>query len=150
MKRSSLPKISKIKTPKFYVRKAMHELDTIWSYNVKVRDGFKCQLCGKKEGLNSHHIISRIHLSIRWDVRNGITLCEHCHLMKVHRDTVKYALILIDLIGKAIYNELERLSNTLINFNVIYFEEKKAELSGKAKQIELPKFPIKQSGGHVW
>lgn len=59
-----------------------------WSRKVKERDDFTCQECGirAKKGLghkvvlNSHHIKSWAnHPELRWDINNGITLCENCH-----------------------------------------------------------------------
>jgi len=54
-----------------------------WAKFVKVRDNFTCQICGR-EGvyLNSHHIESYdVHIEKRFDIYNGITLCNHCHSM---------------------------------------------------------------------
>jgi 5-methylcytosine-specific restriction endonuclease McrA len=53
-----------------------------WSLNVKMRDNFTCQKCGDNKGGNliSHHISGySAHLNSRYDLDNGITLCEDCH-----------------------------------------------------------------------
>jgi len=53
-----------------------------WRYDVYLRDGFACCHCGDDKGgnLNAHHIRSFAnHPDLRFDVRNGVTLCEGCH-----------------------------------------------------------------------
>uniref|UniRef100_UPI0035C7BA56 NUMOD3 domain-containing DNA-binding protein n=1 Tax=Methylorubrum thiocyanatum TaxID=47958 RepID=UPI0035C7BA56 len=55
-----------------------------WRFDVYVRDGFACAHCGDARGgnLNAHHIKSFADFpAFRFDVRNGITLCEGCHLL---------------------------------------------------------------------
>lgn len=52
-----------------------------WRKEVLIRDGFKCALCQKTGGeLHAHHIKTfYLHIEIRFDVNNGITLCKDCH-----------------------------------------------------------------------
>lgn len=54
---------------------------TQWRKAVFERDGFVCQACGKRGGkLNAHHRKPWAKfLALRYDVENGITLCEPCH-----------------------------------------------------------------------
>jgi hypothetical protein len=72
-----------------------------WRSDIFTRDNFTCQICGDKNGgnLEAHHIkeFSKI-LSERniktfdeallceelWNLNNGITLCEKCHIKKHH------------------------------------------------------------------
>lgn len=56
-----------------------------WRKSVFERDGYKCQMCGKKGGiLNAHHIKKYSdYPSLRYDINNGKTLCKECH-RKVH------------------------------------------------------------------
>ena len=56
-------------------------LDTAWSKAVKINSGYKCEVCGKKDGvLNSHHYVGRVNRALRWDLKNGITLCYQHHV----------------------------------------------------------------------
>jgi len=64
-----------------------HSIESrIWRDAVFARDDHTCQHCHKRGGeLNAHHIKSfSEHQELRFDVSNGITLCEPCH-RAVHR-----------------------------------------------------------------
>ena len=52
-----------------------------WSHEVMVRDNFTCQTCSTRNGpLNSHHILCfSLHEQHRFDVDNGVCLCNSCH-----------------------------------------------------------------------
>lgn len=65
-----------------------------WKVIVKERDG-KCMDCGSTENLNAHHMIPIIKIiedykinniyealecDFLWDLNNGRTLCENCHI----------------------------------------------------------------------
>lgn len=54
---------------------------TKWRTAVFERDHYRCQDCGAFDvQLNAHHIKSWArHPSLRFDVSNGVTLCEDCH-----------------------------------------------------------------------
>ena len=57
-----------------------------WRTEVFNRDDFKCQICNQVGGtLNAHHIKEFAkNPELRFDVDNGITLCESCH-KKIHK-----------------------------------------------------------------
>lgn len=57
-----------------------------WREAVFVRDGFRCQICGKVGGeLNAHHIKHfKDFPAERLNVDNGVTLCCECH-RELHR-----------------------------------------------------------------
>ena len=55
-----------------------------WAKNVKKRDGYRCFICGATENLHAHHLISVARdESLKYEISNGLTVCESCHL-KIH------------------------------------------------------------------
>ena len=53
-----------------------------WRFDVFARDQFTCQECGDARGgsLVAHHVKPFAdHPELRFEVSNGITLCETCH-----------------------------------------------------------------------
>lgn len=55
-----------------------------WAEIVKALEGHKCAVCGEPDSrehpLNAHHIMPRQNFSgLRFDPRNGISLCPKCH-----------------------------------------------------------------------
>jgi hypothetical protein len=53
---------------------------TRWSQFIKARDGNRCVMCGRTEGLEAHHIWRKTTYSEgRFELGNGITLCKEHH-----------------------------------------------------------------------
>lgn len=59
-----------------------------WKKELRKRDGDKCRWCKRRvrdcldrlpERRESHHVNGRVVREIRWDRRNGLTLCGACH-----------------------------------------------------------------------
>lgn len=52
-----------------------------WRRIIFIRDGFTCQVCKNVGGkLQAHHIKSWAkYPKLRFEISNGITLCEECH-----------------------------------------------------------------------
>lgn len=53
-----------------------------WRKSVFIRDNYTCQVCNKRgEKINAHHLNGyHWHEKGRYDVENGVTLCNECHL----------------------------------------------------------------------
>ena len=74
----------------------LNKLKTLWSLYVRTRAKFKCEWCGKQKNQKStdaHHIIpkSRCGMSGRFDVDNGICLCDYCHRFRKNAESVEYS-----------------------------------------------------------
>lgn len=64
-----------------YVRKYDFEIKQqyAWRNQCLIRDG-GCKKCGSRSNLRVHHIVPyKLDTALRWNVNNGITLCEDCH-----------------------------------------------------------------------
>lgn len=57
-----------------------------WRQAVYKRDNYRCVKCGSKIKLNAHHKKSwKLYPELRYDINNGIALCEKCHI-KLHQE----------------------------------------------------------------
>lgn len=72
----------------FKVKPHRNRLDAKWSKIIRARDQF-CQKCGRVDGTpDAAHILSRVHLSTRYSLANGIRLCKRDHKFWWHDDPV--------------------------------------------------------------
>lgn len=72
---------SRFKTRKWHKARSSTtkgKLDALWPKKVRELAG-KCEYCGSKENLCAHHIYSRSNKNLRWDIDNGICLCQKHH-----------------------------------------------------------------------
>lgn len=62
--------------------------EKIWRKACITRDGKVCRRCKRvvvvqlelvANRLEVHHVAGRVDRAVRWDVRNGITVCAFCH-----------------------------------------------------------------------
>ena len=53
----------------------------IWAKNVKIRDGYRCQVCSRRGGqIHAHHMNAWSSFpEQRYFLKNGVTLCTTCH-----------------------------------------------------------------------
>ena len=83
-------------------------LDKITSVRVRTRDGYECRVCGgqKQTGrVYHHHIFTKIRLSTRWKLENGVTLCIHCHRW-AHSAGEEFRAWVISWMGQKEYDAL--------------------------------------------
>lgn len=92
----------------------------VWRFTVFKRDGFACVLCGAGGKLHAHHIRPwRSHPELRYDVGNGVTLCEPHH-NGIGRREAEYEAQLLAYVDTAqpvllLPEELERLRPFVVN-----------------------------------
>lgn len=56
----------------------------LWGSFIKARDGYRCVNCGATTALHAHHVVRQtLYPWGRYELGNGITLCDDCH-RKVH------------------------------------------------------------------
>ena len=61
-----------------------------WRKLVYARDSWKCKICGSKKNINAHHIYAGAdNNKLRFDIGNGITLCEKHHI-QLHKYTSSF------------------------------------------------------------
>lgn len=57
-----------------------------WRTTVFARDNYTCQKCGAKGYIEPHHIKGwSKYPKLRYEVKNGITLCKDCHILTRRR-----------------------------------------------------------------
>ena len=66
-----------------------------WSKNVRSRDGFKCQVCGRTDITHAHHILCKERYpEFKLETDNGITLCPYHHKfgkLSAHRNQLWFS-----------------------------------------------------------
>lgn len=91
--------------------------DALWSELVKIKAGYKCELCGAKKNLQSHHIFGRRANSTRFYVPNGVCLCWRCHFVEAEQNSTKFGLWIVAKRGQAWYDELNERHNQLVKID---------------------------------
>jgi len=107
-----------------------NKLDKAWSQLVKKQAGNKCEVCGKTESLNSHHIVGRRNLRLRWELYNGVSLCAGCHRFKTasaHQNPVWFEDWLKEDRGSDL-RLVRSTMNEIIKWTIEDMEEKLEEL----------------------
>jgi len=81
--------------------------DELWSKLIRQRAGNKCEYCGKSDGkIDAHHILSRRHFSVRWNLENGVALCRYHHQFFAHEDPVAFTEWLKTVKGNEVIDAL--------------------------------------------
>ncbi len=62
----------------------LQKADKVFSLYIRQRDG-RCVRCGKADGLQCMHIISRRYRAVRWNDLNAMAGCMACHVFYTHR-----------------------------------------------------------------
>jgi 5-methylcytosine-specific restriction endonuclease McrA len=79
--------------------------NNIWRKSIYDKDMHTCVMCGRTDfKCHAHHVFSKTKFPhLKYDPRNGVCLCEDCHLNKVHKDGESCDLI--DSIYERLFDE---------------------------------------------
>jgi len=83
-KKKILKSVLKMREKRANKRQLNIDIDK-WKSDVKIRDGFTCQLCNKtildNKSMHVHHIVPNVfnYKNLKSDIQNGILLCPYCH-----------------------------------------------------------------------
>lgn len=85
--------------------------DKKWSSAVKKIAGDRCEKCGSKSGLQSHHVFTRSNQTIRHYIPNGVCLCSGHHFFFAHKKPHEFRDWITALRGQAWWDDLNAKSN---------------------------------------
>src|SRR4051812_12128 len=56
------------------------KLLSLWSRQVRDRDGNKCSVCQSSSYIQAHHLIPKERFPlVQYELSNGLSLCARCH-----------------------------------------------------------------------
>ncbi len=85
------------------------ECDRRFALAIKARDGWRCVMCGRTQGVQCAHLISRRYHATRWMLGNAVTLCASCHLGG-HMDPLRFEDWCVARLGEAGWAELRAIA----------------------------------------
>ena len=109
--------------------------DKLWSLIIK--SGGFCEICGQPVR-DPHHVIGRINLTTRWDLRNGVRLCFQHHTggkLSAHNDPLWF----MDWFKSKRPDDYEYLlkkKNEIKTFSIFDYEEILKDLGDKLNEIQ--------------
>ena len=81
-----------------------NQLDKLFSEIIRSRG--KCERCNRVDDtLQTSHVFSRSHLSVRWDFDNAFCFCASCHWWW-HKNPPYTKDCSIKILGEDVYDEL--------------------------------------------
>ena len=104
---------------------------------IRMRDR-KCVHCGNPNNLHASHCIPVSHGNrLRYDEKNVITLCYHCHLNWWHKNPIEAGEWFKNKFPKN-YAYIEVIKNERKKFTASELEEKIKFYKQKIKELEHP------------
>lgn len=85
------------------------KLDSLWKNKVFLQFNGRCCLCSSQSGLSAHHVRLRRYRNTRWDLSNGILLCELHHAM-AHRNVKFFENLIRKRFGDEWFESLKKKS----------------------------------------
>ena len=73
----------------------------------KIKSRGRCERCGKRDYLQTAHIISRRYRQVRWDLNNALCLDRNCHVYFTSHP-IEFENYIISKIGQEAYNILRK------------------------------------------
>jgi 5-methylcytosine-specific restriction endonuclease McrA len=121
-------------------RRIIEKLDKVCGDIIKIRDGHRCQMCGKyvtgSDAHSSHVIPKSRGLYVRFDLLNLKLLFMHCHMNVWHKDPL-FAKQWFAKKFPARIKYLNKLrDNPLIKLTEADLNDMLAEMKIKLKQLE--------------
>jgi hypothetical protein len=121
-------------------KKMMKECDQMWSEIVKIKAGYKSEYSGKKGKevggyaiLNSHHLIGKSSLALRYNIENGscITNGEHFYIAGVEGRKEMFKQRIIEVRGYDVFAKLRAnkfKTSTTLSMYYLYLKQALEEL----------------------
>jgi len=110
------------------------EADLLWSKAIRLVG--HCEICGKQELLQAHHLIRRGKLLFRYILLNGVCLCSGCHF-KAHGGNDQTAIFFDQLKiknpAKWDYFNTNKNNDETVNFSASDYKQICESLQGYIK-----------------
>lgn len=94
--------------------------DQDWSNRVRARDNYICRAmfpnC-QRNGIDTHHIFGRNHKRLRFDVRNGLSVCRLCHIFIENKPLCNMQAVKM-IMGDIAFNELVSVFESEYNYKI--------------------------------
>lgn len=115
------PRIMRKETIKYLKKQA----EKLWGEIVLKNFRRECFVCGNKLGVLPHHFVpERISLDLRYDPKNGICLCQKCHIALHQKSDPMIILIIAFKKGKDWIRYLEQKRKQEVHPNKKWYREK--------------------------
>ena len=102
--------------------------DELW-YRILIARTPNCEYCGKPAVQIHHAIAKSLSAALRYDLRNGISLCAYHHLVLHAQADPDIMQQVIRQRGQEWYDYLEKNRHKIIKVNKEYYKKVFAELS---------------------
>lgn len=109
----------------------MRKADKLFSEYWRKEIGH-CEKCGKREGLQLAHIITRDCRKLRYDRDNTFVLCSGCHFL-FHKKPLEFAEFVKNKKGEGLYKFLLLESNKLKPLGIEFYESVIVKLQALCK-----------------
>lgn len=121
------PKKKKISISKTTIKTLEKTAGRLWKEACYVKWGDNCTCCGAQATVFHHFVPKSISNNLRYDVLNGVPVCQRCHyLIHFTHDTLKRRYLedaIIKKRGKKWITYISKEKGTRINKNKMWFEE---------------------------